>query len=115
MTVQPPPPSATPTTPQNATPLSQHVLTLFQKAQVQPLPGLLLASLAWWAKDNLDVPAPWAQALEQALALAEDRDPAAAYAAMETPAILDAETLKEAGLALLRRLVDLIPADTQPA
>jgi hypothetical protein len=115
MTAQPSTSPALNATLLNATPLSLHVLTLFQSAKVTPQPGLLLASLALWATETQPLLPAWAQAVEQAVARAESLAPAAAYEALATPSLLGATTLVEAADLLLARLADLIPADTQPA
>lgn len=100
----------------NATPLSQSVSKLFatNKASLDPT-ALTLAELARWAVKNPPVEQGWAEAVEAALATAEADDPAALYENLEQALTGDEPTLQVAGHLMVQTLLDLIPADSQPA
>lgn len=108
-----PPSSPSPTTSLNETPLSKHVSSLMAKAKASPEPGLVLASLLTWARDNVPEADPaWLERVVEVAAAQEAEDPEALYQALAEaePDLLAAATLPEAAHALLRLVADLIPA-----
>ena len=99
----------------NELPLSKHVKSLFAQAGVKPESGLLLCSLGLWSVQNDQVQPTWAEAVEEALANAQSSDPRGLYWNLQSPEIEQATFLGGARKAMLRRLADLIPADSQAA
>lgn len=96
----------------NALPLSKQVANLFEQSRQQPESGLLLSSLALWALENSPVSETWAEAVEEALAMAMD-DPQALYWNLQSPELEQATSLRAAARAVLSRVADLVPADSQ--
>lgn len=100
----------------NQTPIGEAVTRLLAQEKVSVPPyRLALAVALEWALENLPVAPVWARAVDQAVGLAEANDPEDLHEALSHHALLNAPTLKEAGLLLLSVVVDMIPADTQPA
>ena len=98
----------------NETPASTAAMRLLAAEGVRLHGHLALAVLSDWATGNLAADYGWAQAVDQAVALAAYSDPDGLVANLSAPGIEEAETLEEAGRALLRWVADLIPPGTQP-
>ena len=99
----------------NETPASTAAARLLAAAGVSLHGDLALAVLSDWATENLAADSGWAQAVDQAVALGAYSDPDALVENLSAPGIEEAETLEEAGRALLRWVVDIIRPGTQPA
>lgn len=112
MTAPLPPSPSTPTQRLNATPLSQHVLSLMQRRKATPPPGLILLGLVLWAKESLPLSPEWAERLHGLAARVEQTDPEALYETLAEAeaAMLDAPTLEAVAMAMLRPLADRLPA-----
>lgn len=98
-------------TTQNATPLSQHISNLFRMAKQDPGPGLVLASLAFWAQENLPE-LDWQQVhpLVEAVLRVELHNAPALYANLaEAPGLMGAPDLKTAAHLMVQHLVSIAP------
>lgn len=101
----------------NQTPEGELAKAYLQGTDPQYLQGprLATAGLLEWALDNLAANPVWAEAVRQALHLAEDDDPEALQAAIRPHQLLQTRTRTEAGRLMLAKVVDLVPPGTQPA
>lgn len=97
----------------NATELSQHIKMLMDQEKVSPDTDLLLLALVFWATENLPLDRNWAEKVVDAAAVAVTRNPEAGYKRLAgaEPGILGAETLEEAGMALMRLMADIVSPD----
>ena len=98
----------------NATPLSQHVLALFKQEKQSPEDGMALVALLVWAQENMQdkLDYHWMELVTGNVAQLEASDPQGLYETLEDSGpILDAETLEEAAMCLLRNLADYFPAN----
>lgn len=96
-------PRATNATVLNATPLSVHVMTLFEQAKTKPVPGLVLVALLWWAAENHPELAE-VEAIAAAAEADELADPKATYERLATEELLATSTLEQAARMLVRLL-----------
>lgn len=100
----------------NATPLSQHLASLLRQEKVELWANkLIVLHLLEWALENLAADQYWAQAVDQSASMAAASDPEAVYQNLVSPHLEEAATLREAGLAILSEVVDLIPPGSSPA
>jgi hypothetical protein len=76
---------------------------------------LVLVQLLEWALENLAADAGWAAAVDAAVGLAAASDPEAVYQNLASQRLEAATTLREAGLATLSVVADLVLPGTQPA
>lgn len=92
----------------NKTPLSLHLLHLFQAAKTTPEPGLLVVAMIFWLVKNpgdLD-PGPL-QEWAGVAAGAEQDDLEATYNNLADPELAQAKTLKQAGARMATVLASL--------
>ena len=96
----------------NATPLSQHVVSLMKQRGREVGSGLALVSLGIWALDGLpEVEPRWLEERVDALIYDAMRAPRLVYENLaEAQEILDATTLEEAAHLLLQHLADIYPS-----
>jgi hypothetical protein len=100
----------------NETSQSQHVLTLFRKVKAPQETELILASLLFWAQTNLtDLDWNWMEQVTGAAAQALDKNPQALYRNLESPRLMDAESLEEAAMICLEQVADQIPPQDSPS
>lgn len=76
---------------------------------------LAMAGLLEWALDKLAADPVWAEAVRQAVHLAEDDDPEALQAAILPAALMQTRTRTDAGRLMLQQVADLVKPGTQPA
>lgn len=96
----------------NQTPLSQSL----KKMLTSPVEDrLYLSQVLEWATGNLAADAGWAAAVEAAVVLAEANDPEALYETLSSQRLEQATTMRQAGLAILSSVADLVRPGTQPA
>lgn len=95
----------------NSTPLSQHIASLFRAAKEPMEPGLVLASLAWWAQEHLkEMDWRQVQPLVAAVLEVELEDARALYGNLaQAPGLMEAPDLPAAAHRLLQHLVALAP------
>jgi pyruvate carboxylase len=96
----------------NELPMSQHVLELMKNEHVSAQPGLAVLSLLLWAQENMPIDFWRMETVIGLAARAEMDDPEALMENLRDaePNLLEATTLEDAAMALLRLLADLIPA-----
>jgi hypothetical protein len=99
----------------NQTPIGENLARLLKPTGIDLHGRLLLAVLLEWATQHLAANPAWAQAVDNAVGLAEAHEPAQLAENLSAPGLDRAETLEQAGRLMLRWVVDLIPPDTQPA
>ena len=99
----------------NQTPIGENLARLLKPAGIDLHGRLLLAVLVEWATQHLAANPAWAQAVDNAVGLAERNDPEQTAENLSAPGLEQAETLEQAGRLILRWVADLIPPGTQPA
>lgn len=99
----------------NQTPIGENLARLLKPTGIDLHGRLLLAVLLEWATQHLAANPAWAQAVDNAVGLAERNDPAQTAENLSAPGLEQAKTLEQAARLILRWVADLIPPETQPA
>lgn len=105
------PSPATTLTALNETPVSQHVMTLFQQAKEPFSPSnLALVNLMLWAAENHYQDWHLGQQEAGAVVAAQEANPQAVHANLEDERMLEAQTLQQAAAVLVSRVAEMFPA-----